>query len=104
MDVIGIHSKNTQGYRNLELLANELTRRSGRGYHYFVGNGYLDINRGIAYTTVMCTINDRTIHCLGVDIYEMTVLARKEKVIEAIAEMYFHEEDCIDFRYNEFLF
>ena len=104
MDIIGLHGKNTQGYRNLELLAKELTRCSGRGYHYFVGNGYLDINRGIAYTTVMCTINGRTIHCLGVDIYELTVLARKEKVVEAIAEMYFREVDCIDFRYKDTLF
>ena len=104
MDIIGIHRKGTIGYRNLELLARELSRCSGKGYRYYVGNGYLDINRGITYTTVMCTVNGNTIHCLGVEIYEMTVMAMKEKLIEAIADMYFQEEDCIDYKYNEFLF
>ena len=104
MVIIGIHRKDTIGYRNLELLAKELTRCSGRGFRYYVGNGYLDINKGIAYTTVLCTVNGQTIHCLGVEIYEMTVLAMKEKVVEAIADMYFDDPDCIDFKFNEFLF
>ena len=57
MNIIGIHKKGTFGYRNLELLARELTRCSGRGYRYYVGNGYLDINTGKTYTTVMCTVS-----------------------------------------------
>lgn len=104
MDIIGIHRKGTIGYRNLELLARELTRCSGKGYRYFVGDGYLDINSGKTYTTVMCTVNGRTIHCLGAEHYMMTVLATKDKIIESIAEMFFQETDCIDYRYNEFLF
>lgn len=104
MNIIGIHKKGTLGYHNLELLAKELTRCSGRGYRYYVGNGYLDINTGKTYTTVMCTVYGKTIHCLGPDIYEMTVLALKEKVVEAIAGMYFDDPECIDFKFNEFLF
>ena len=104
MDIIGIHRKGSSGYHNLEILAKELTRCSGRGFRYYVGNGYLDINRGIVYTTVMCTVNGKTIHCLGVEIYEMTIMAMKDKIIETIADMYFQEEDCIDYRYKDTLF
>ena len=104
MDPIGIHRSGSREFRNLELLAKELTRCSGKGYRYFVGNGYLDINTGKAYTTVMCTVNGRTIHCLGAELYMMTILAAKDKIIESIAEMFFQETDCIDYRYNEFLF
>ncbi len=52
----------------------------------------------------MCTVNGKTIHCLGVEIYEMTIMAMKDKIIETIADMYFQEEDCIDFRYKDSLF
>ena len=104
MTLIGVYQKNTKGYRNLEALANELTHLSGRGYRYFVGNGYLDINTGRTYTTVMCTISGKTIHCLGPNLYEATVTARKDSIIEIIAEMYFEAEDCIDYRYIDYLF
>ena len=104
MSVIGIYQKNTKGYRNLEALAKELTHLSGRGFRYFVGNGYLDINTGRTYTTVMCTINGTTIHCLGSILYEATISARKDSNIELIAEMYFEDEDCIDYRCIDYLF
>ncbi len=104
MAIIGMYSKGSVGYGNLERLAKELTRCSGMGYRYFVGNGYLDINRGIGYTTVMCTIGKRTIHCLGPELYELTIMAIKESIIEILADMYFDYDNCIDFRRKEFLF
>ncbi|MBO4394633.1 MAG: hypothetical protein J5800_09855 [Spirochaetales bacterium] len=104
MEFIGVYKKNTKGYRNLEVLARELTHYSGRGLRYYVGNGYLDINTGQTYTTVMCTINGITIHCLGAQIYQMTVTANKDSLIEIAAEMFFDEEDCLDFRLKDSLF
>ena len=37
------------------------------------------------------TVNGRTIHCLGAELYMMTILAAKEKIIGIIAEMFFQE-------------
>ena len=78
MDVIRTYPNGSRPYRNLKRLAELRTENSMNGYQYYVGDTYLDYNKGWRYTTVLCDVGKHRIHCLHHEQYGMTISAYKE--------------------------
>ena len=102
MDEIRTYPIGSRPYRNLERLSELLTENSMNGYHYYVGDAYLDYNKGWKYTTVLCDVGKHRIHCLSFEQYEMTISAHKEYSLQMVVDEFFKDKDCFDRRNSLF--